>query len=598
MNHNAPAGVFLHKKDIRLHDHIHPVTLAHPQDIPAAFISGAHMRNPIQEHGQAILRNPLLNKGTAFTEEERERFQLHGLLPCNIETIKQQLFRTRIAFSTKKTPMEQHIYLRALQDRNEVLFYRFIVDNLEEMMPIIYTPVVGEACQYFHHIYRQHRGIFISYPEKDRMESILKAVAAERTIRVMVVTDGERILGLGDQGAGGLGIPIGKLSLYTACGGINPANTLPIILDVGTNNEEKLNDSEYLGWRHPRITGQAYDKFVDQFIQCVKTYFPQALLQFEDFAQSHAYPLLERYRDALCSFNDDIQGTAAVAVAAIIAATQISGMPLKDHRIALLGAGSAGCGISEQLVKVMISQGLTEQEARDRFYLVDRLGLLQTENSTLLPFQKPFTRNQETFETWQVLDSQHITLREVICHAKPTILLGVSAQPNQFTQSMVETMSSYCERPIIFPLSNPTSRVEATPTDLLRWSHGKALVATGSPFEPVQIGDERISIAQCNNAYIFPGIGLGVVAANIHRVTDSMMMSAALALSELAPAMKTGTGRLLPELSTIRQVSQHIAKAVIREAIKEGLIESRSETVLDELINTTMWEPIYQPLGL
>ncbi|KTD23235.1 NAD-dependent malic enzyme [Legionella londiniensis] len=548
----------------------------------------------VKECGRTLLRDPLLNKGTAFTAEEKEALDLMGLLPCSTETIEDQLLRCRDAYSAKITPLEQHIYLRALQDRNEILFYRFIIDNLEEMMPIIYTPVVGEACQYFHHIYRQPRGLFISYPEVHKMDAILSSLAKRRDVRVIVVTDGERILGLGDQGAGGLGIPIGKLSLYTACGGIDPAQTLPVILDVGTNNQEKLADPEYLGWRHSRISGDEYDEFVDQFVKGVKRHFPKALLQFEDFAQLHAYPLLERYRNELCTFNDDIQGTAAVAVAAIIAATNVCGIPLKEHRIALLGAGSAGCGISEQLVCAMINQGLSESEARSRFYLVDRFGLLHDKMADLLPFQKPFARNHGNLQGWDLKTPPQIGLQDVVNNAQPTILLGVSGQPQQFTQAVVQSMASYCPRPIIFPLSNPTSRAEAAPIDLLNWTKGKALIATGSPFEAVNYNGHLIPVAQCNNSYIFPGVGLGVVAAHARRVTDGMMMTAALALSELAPAMKTGEGRLLPELNSIREVSQHIAKAVIKKAIEEDHADNMTDEDIEKKIKETMWYPDYQ----
>ncbi|KTC71703.1 malate dehydrogenase [Legionella birminghamensis] len=548
----------------------------------------------INGRGQEILRDPLLNKGTAFTEAEKELFELHGLLPCNTESILEQLRRCRDAYDAKDSPLEKHIYLRALQDRNEVLFYRFVMDNLIEVLPIIYTPVVGEACQQFHRIYRQPRGLFLSYPERDKMEKILASVAKHRRIDVIVVTDGERILGLGDQGAGGLGIPIGKLSLYTVCGGIHPAHTLPIVLDVGTNNQEKFNDPEYLGWRHERVTGDDYDQFIEQFVQSVKKCFPNVLLQFEDFAQQHAYPILEKYRDQLCTFNDDIQGTAAVAVAAIIAATRVSGMPLKDHRIALLGAGSAGCGISEQLVQAMINQGLSEAEARSRFYLVDRMGLLHEGMETILPFQKGFVRSENALKTWSVNNRQQIGLFDVINNAKPTILLGVSGQPNQFTEPMIRAMASYCDRPIVFPLSNPTSRVEATPHQILEWSAGRALVATGSPFEPVTVGSHQIEISQCNNSYIFPGVGLGVVAGKARRVSDKMMMAAAMALSDLSPAMIKGEGALLPELKVIRDVSRHIAKAVILQAIKEKHADKISDADIETAIKETMWYPEYQ----
>ncbi len=545
-----------------------------------------------------LLRDPILNKGTAFSLQERDEFALHGLIPTTVETLEQQVIRCLDAYSAKEEPLEKHIYLRALQDRNEVLFYRFIIDNLVDILPIIYTPVVGQACEMFSHIYRQPRGVFLSYPERDKLDSIIQNIASTRSIKVIVVTDGERILGLGDQGAGGLGIPIGKLSLYTSCGGIHPSNTLPIILDVGTNNKERLDDPEYIGWRHARISGKEYDDFVDQFVQSIKRHMPHVLLQFEDFAQQHAYPLLERYKDQLCTFNDDIQGTASVAVAAILAATRVTNTPLKEHRVALLGAGSAGCGISEQLVHAMMNQGLSEEEARSRFYLVDRYGLLHDEMTDLLPFQKGFVRSSTSLQNWKLEKKGEITLTDVINNAQPTILLGVSGQPNQFKEAMIKTMLSYCERPIIFPLSNPTSRAEAIPQDLLNWTAGKALIATGSPFEPVAINGHKIEIAQCNNSYIFPGVGLGVVAGQAKRVTDLMMMAAAVALSELAPAIRTGEGRLLPELNSIREVSQHIARAVILQGIKEGHIGPMNDNEIDDSIKRTMWTPQYEPYVL
>jgi malate dehydrogenase (oxaloacetate-decarboxylating) len=548
----------------------------------------------VTKKGMELLKDSLLNKSTAFTAEEKELFELHGLIPSTVETLEEQVTRCQGAYSAKTTCLEKHIYLRALQDTNEVLFYRFILNNLEDIMPIIYTPIVGEACERFSHIYRQPRGLFLSYPERDKMEQVIQSIAASRQIKVIVVTDGERILGLGDQGAGGLGIPIGKLSLYTSCGGIPPENTLPIILDVGTNNQERLDDPEYIGWRHQRITGKEYDDFVDLFVQNIKKYMPNVLLQFEDFAQQHAYPLLERYKDQLCTFNDDIQGTAAVAVAAILAATRVANTPLKDQRIALLGAGSAGCGISEQLVQAMVNQGLNEAEARARFYLVDREGLLHQGMSELLPFQKGLAQSPDALKKWHLANANQISLLDVINNAQPTILIGVSGQPNQFTETIVREMASYCARPIIFPLSNPTSRAEARPEDVLCWSNGKALIATGSPFEPVTINGHQIDIAQCNNSYIFPGVGLAVVAGQAKRVTDHMMMAAAIALSELAPAIKTGEGRLLPELTSIREVSQHIAKAVIMEGIKEGHIKPMSQEEIQHVITKTMWTPQYE----
>lgn len=465
------------------------------------------------------------------------------------------------------------------------------------MMPIIYTPVVGDACEKFHHIYRQPRGLFLSYPQKNKLDGILKHITEQRDIKVIVVTDGERILGLGDQGAGGLGIPIGKLSLYTACGGIAPENTLPIVLDVGTNNQERINDPEYLGWRHCRETGDNYYDFVDEFVTSIKKHFPDTLLQFEDFAQQHAYPLLKKYQNELCTFNDDIQGTAAVAVAAIVAACKVAGVKLSSQKVALLGAGSAGCGISEQLVNVMVHEGLTEKEARERFYLIDRNGLLLDSQKDLLPFQKPFAKDRRLFAQWKLQNPEHISLAEVIDEAQPGILLGVSGQPGMFTEQHIKNMAKAHKRPIILPLSNPTSHCEAVPEDILKWTDGQALVATGSPFQPVVIHGRSIEIAQCNNSYIFPGVGLGIVSSGARRVSDQMMMAAAIALSDLAPAMETGEGRLLPELKHIREVSRHIASAVIHQGIKEGHIDPMDEKEINDKIDKTMWYPNYQELS-
>lgn len=552
------------------------------------------MPKMIANHGHVLLRDPLLNKGTAFSQEERNLLELNGLLPPHIETIEEQVERCYEAFCEKTSDIQKHIYLRSLQDTNETLFYHLLQDHLEEMMPIIYTPTVGEACEHFHHIFRKPRGLFLAYPDRAHMDSILASTADRMDVRVIVVTDGERILGLGDQGNGGLGIPIGKLSLYVACGGINPALTLPIILDVGTNNKALLDCPEYLGWRHERISGEEYDKFVDQFVQGVKTHFPNALLQFEDFAQQHAYPLLKRYQDSLCTFNDDIQGTAAVTVAAIVAATRVAKIPLKEMNVCVVGAGSAGCGIAEQLVHVMVDQGLSEMDARQHFFMVDRNGLVHSKMSGLLPFQQQLCQQVEHLEQMGFDTSKDISLLDVIDKAKPGVLLGVSGVPGLFTEEVIKTMATHQKQPVIFPLSNPTSRAEATPKDILNWTDGKALVATGSPFEPVTIGSKTIPIAQCNNAYIFPGMGLAIVASHAKRVSNTMMMTAALALSDLAPAVITGEGRLLPELHTIRTVSKHIAETVIQQGIKEGHIHSMNEAQINQVIEETMWSPEYK----
>ena len=413
---------------------------------------------------------------------------------------------------------------------------------------------------------------------------------------MIVVTDGERILGLGDQGAGGMGIPIGKLSLYTACGGIHPATTLPILLDVGTNNQDRLNDPLYIGWKHERIAGAEYDAFVDAFVQAVKRTFPGVLLQWEDFAQNHANRLLERYRDQLCTFNDDIQGTAAVTTGALLAAVAVTGNRLRDHRVAIVGAGSAGCGIAEQLVAAMVEEGLSESEARFQFFLIDRPGLLHDGMNDLRPFQRKLAQPMDRVIGWRPAEGKPIGLLEVIENANPSILIGVSGQPHTFTEEAVRAMARQVARPIIFPLSNPTSRVEAAPADLIAWTDGRALIATGSPFEDVSYGGRRYPIAQCNNSYVFPGLGLGVRAVKACRVSDTMLMAAARALADTAPVRRDPGGALLPPLSESRQVSRTIALAVAAAARREGLAESDRADDLERLVDEKMWRPEYRPM--
>ena len=515
-------------------------------------------------------------------------------MPPNVETLNEQVLRSYEAYQTKTTDMGRHIFLRSLQDTNETLFYRLLSDHLTEMMPVIYTPVVGAACQRFSEIYRRARGLFIAYPERDRIDEMLDN-AMVQDVRVIVVTDGERILGLGDQGAGGMGIPIGKLSLYTACGGIDPAMALPVILDVGTNNEERLEDPLYIGWRNARIAGQAYYDFVELFVQAVKRKWPNALLQFEDFAKTHAAPLLGRYRDQLCTFNDDIQGTAAVTVGTLLSAVKVAGVRLCDQNVTFLGAGSAGCGIAEQMIATMIREGVSEAEARSRFFMVARPGLLHDRMSGLSPGQQKLVQPYERVEAWAGDAAAGISLMDVIQQAKPTILVGVSAQPGLFTEDIVKTMAAYTSRPMIFPMSNPTSRAEAVPEDLIRWTDGRALIATGSPFEPVVYKDRHYPIAQSNNSYIFPGLGLGILAVNARRVSDDMFMAAAVALSECSPALTDPQAALLPSLDNIRAVSRRIAVVVARQAQAEGLAERTTDDELEERINATLWEPEYLP---
>ncbi|WP_180169559.1 NAD-dependent malic enzyme [Acinetobacter sp. YH12021] len=542
--------------------------------------------------GNGLLELPLLNKGSAFSEEERTRFNLHGLIPHAIENIEEQSQRSYQQYSAFSDAINKHIYLRNIQDTNETLFYHLIEQHLSEMMPIIYTPTVGEACQRFSDIYRRHRGIFISYPDRAHIDDIVQNIN-KKNVKVIVITDGERILGLGDQGIGGMGIPIGKLSLYTACGGISPAYTLPITLDVGTNNPQLLNDPIYMGWNQPRISGEEYYQFVDQVLDAVKRRWPKALIQFEDFAQKNAMPLLNKYRDQICCFNDDIQGTAAVSVGSLIAASRAAGKQLKDQTIAFLGAGSAGCGIAEQIVAQMVVEGLSDAEARARVFMVDRFGLFTSNQPNLLDFQRKLAQSPERVAHWGNPEGV-ISLLDVIQNAKPTVLIGVSGQPGLFTEEVIKTLAANCERPIVLPLSNPTSQVEAFPADILEWTEGKALIATGSPFEPVNYQGKLYNISQCNNSYIFPGIGLGVIAAGATRVTDSMLIASSNALADCSPLLQDPNADLLPDLNEIQQVSKFIAFRVAKAAMDAGVAAVMSDEALREAIEANFWKPEYR----
>lgn len=542
--------------------------------------------------GSSLLETPLLNKGSAFTANERQHFNLTGLIPPMIESIQEQAERAYKQLCGFNSPINKHVYLRNIQDTNETLFYRLLDDHLEEIMPIIYTPTVGAACQQFSDIYRRARGLFISYPERENIDDILHNVN-KQNVKVIVVTDGERILGLGDQGIGGMGIPIGKLSLYTSCGGISPANCLPIVLDVGTNNESLLNDPMYMGWRQPRIDQDRYDEFLELFMSAIKRRWPNVLLQFEDFAQQNAMPLLERYKDKMCCFNDDIQGTAAVTLGSLLAACSAAKTKLSQQKVAFLGAGSAGCGIAEQIISQMKSEGLSDAEARERVFMVDRFGVLTDKMPNLLPFQQRLVQSQSLQAEWGI-ESDVISLLNVMEHAHPSILVGVSGQPGLFTEEVIKTMAKHVEKPIVFPLSNPTSRVEATPQDILRWTEGRALVATGSPFPPVSYGDEVFTIAQCNNSYIFPGIGLGVLASEATRVTKSMLMAASRALADCSPLGQKGEGPLLPPLSDIHEVSKEIAFWVAKTAQVQGVALQTSDEMIRRNIEKNFWRPEYR----
>ena len=543
--------------------------------------------------GNNLLELPLLNKGSAFSAEERSHFNLHGLIPHAIETIEEQSQRSYQQYCAFTDDINRHIYLRNIQDTNETLFYHLIENHLTEMMPIIYTPTVGEACQRFSDIYRRHRGVFISHADRGHIDEILHNVT-KKNVKVIVITDGERILGLGDQGIGGMGIPIGKLSLYTACGGISPAYTLPITLDVGTNNPQLLNDPIYMGLAQPRISGDEYYDFVDEVIAAIQRRWPDALLQFEDFAQKNAMPLLNKYRDQICCFNDDIQGTAAVVVGSLIAASRAAGKQLKDQVVAFLGAGSAGCGIAEQIVAQMVAEGLSDLEARARIFMVDRFGLITNNQPNLVDFQRPLAQDAVKVQDW-TNSADMISLLDVVQHAKPTVLIGVSGQPGLFTEEIIKTMASHCEHPIVLPLSNPTSRVEAAPSDVIAWTEGRALIATGSPFAPVNYQGKIYNISQCNNSYIFPGIGLGVIAIGARRVTHAMLMASSIALAECSPKLQDISADLLPELDQIQQVSRFIAFKVAQAAMADGVAPLMSDEALAAAIEKNFWTPQYRP---
>ena len=535
-----------------------------------------------------ILDDPLRNRGTAFTAEQRRVLGLDGLLPPAIETLDEQATRAIEVFRRRRTPIDRYVNLRELQDTNLVLYYRVLVDHLEEVLPIVYTPTVGLACQRFHRIFRRPRGLTLSYPMRDRLPELLRN-RRQANVDVIVVTDGERILGLGDQGAGGLGIPIGKLALYTAIGGLDPGRTLPIVLDVGTNNRERLEDPGYLGWRHERIAGTEYDDFVDRFVQAVEGELPGALIQWEDFASHNARPILDRYRDRICSFNDDIQGTAAVASGALRAAIGVAGSRPRDQRIVLLGAGSAAIGVADEIRHALVEDGLSPEDARRRFWIVDVDGLLTEEREDLSPEQRVYAR-----PAGEAGPGTGARLADVVWAARPTALIGLSTARGAFSEEVVRAMASHVERPIVFPLSNPTARSEADPADLERWTDGRALVATGSPYPPLErTGGRQVPVSQSNNVYVFPGIGLGVVAAQAARVTDGMLRAASATLGRLSPALSDPDAPLLPPISALRDVAAEVALDVAVAAVADGVAPERPADDLRRRIARARWEPVY-----
>ena len=562
------------------------------QSAAPAATPGAVVRTRLS--GFDLLLNPGLNKGTAFTEQERDIFALHGLLPPHIGTLEDQRERRKRALDSQPTPFAKYAFMRELQDTTETLFYSLIAHHIEELLPIVYTPTVGEGCQRFSEIWRKPRGLFLSYPNKHRIEQIF-AHPRYDNIRCIVVSDGERILGLGDQGAGGMGIPIGKMALYTALGGIPPEHCLPVLLDVGTDNETLLHEPIYIGWQHKRIRGPEYDDFVETFVSAVERRWPHVLLQWEDFAGSNAARLLERYRDRLCTFNDDIQGTAAVTTATLLAAVNATGIPLREQTVAMFGAGSAGIGILNMLLTAMQEEGLTEAEARRRVYAIDRNGMLVEGMEGLRPSQLSLARKREDLAGWKLTDSGAISLLDVVRNAGITVLAGASAQAGAFTEEIVRAMAGHTPRPVIFPLSNPTSRAEAAPADLLRWTDGRALVGAGSPFPPVEVNGRPLPVSQINNSYIFPGLALGILVSSARRVTDGMIMAAAKALAALSPARQDRNAPLLPPIADSRKVGLEVGKAVALQAVAEGIADADSSLSVEERLKAYVWEPVHRP---
>lgn len=543
--------------------------------------------------GAEVLKAPLVNKGTAFTLEEREALGLKGLLPPQVLTIDEQARRAYEQYSAQSNDLFKHVYLMALRDRNEVLFYRLLTEHMAEMVPIIYTPTVGTAIKRYSHEYQRSRGVYLSIDDPDGIEEALRNFGADSDdIDLIVATDGERILGIGDWGVGGIEISNGKLAVYVAAAGIHPDRVIPVVLDVGTNNERLLNDPLYIGNRHSRVRGARYDEFIEAYVNIASRLFPRALLHWEDFAIQNARPILERYRGNYRTFNDDIQGTGAVSLAVVLAAVKASRTPLAEHRIVIFGAGSAGIGITEQIRDAMVRQGLSEREANQRFWLVDRPGLLIDDYEPLLGFQQPFARRRDEVSGWSLSGAANSpSFFEVIRQVKPTILIGTSTVAGAFTKEIVQEMAAHVERPVILPMSNPTSSSEAVPADLIEWTSGRVLVAAGSPFEPVLYNNVCYTIGQANNAFVFPGIGLGAIVSGARLVTDGMIEAAAYAVAGMVDANRKGAS-LLPCIEDLRVVSATVAVAVANAAVADSVATVEHEDVI-QAVQDAMWQPTY-----
>ncbi|KAI8093886.1 malate dehydrogenase [Halteromyces radiatus] len=553
--------------------------------------------------GQELLDRPLLNKGSAFTQEERAIFSLSCLLPYEVDTLEQQVQRVSEQYDSIDTNLGKNTFLQSIHDQNEVLFFRFVLDHLVKVLPVIYTPTEGEYIEKYSHLFRRPRGVYLNYPEKERIqqmliEGILQQSLAADDVDLVVVTDSEEILGIGDQGVGGCGISVAKLVLYTVMAGIHPGRVLAVVLDVGTDNQTLLDDPLYLGWKHKRIRGQAYDDFVDFFVECVRGKFPNAFLHWEDFGLSNARRLLDTYRPKMATFNDDVQGTGAITLALLLAALQLQNVSLSNQRLAIFGAGSAGIGIADQVRRYLVQkEGLSENEALKRIWCIDKQGLLMEHDKEVSKVQQTYVKNKGDIQSW-TMESEQPQILDVIKNVQPTILIGTSTCSGAFTEKLIKSMASYCDIPIVFPLSNPTQLTEATPNDIIHWTNGKAIVATGSPFEDVEYNNRIYEVTECNNAFIYPGIGLGCIVAKAKHCTDDMIFAAANAICHCSPAFQSKdlTKSLLPDIKDIRLVSKKVAMAVAKEAMESG--ESRRDDIktmdaLEKMVDDYMWYPQY-----
>ncbi|KOO47076.1 NAD-dependent malic enzyme [Priestia koreensis] len=543
--------------------------------------------------GKDVLSTPMLNKGVAFTEEEREELGLDGILPPTVLTLEEQVKRAYRQFHSQPNNLRKNVWLNDLHNRNMVLFYRLLTEHLSEMLPIVYTPTVGQAIQEYSYEYHRPGGVYLSINDVDGIEKAFNNIGVDPDdIDLLVATDSESILGIGDWGVGGINIAIGKLAVYTAAAGIDPSRVLPVVLDVGTNNEKLLEDPLYIGNRHERIRGEKYDQFVDAYVEKAVELFPNALLHWEDFGNVNARNIIDKYGDKILTFNDDIQGTGAITLAAILSAVQVTNTELKDHRIVIFGPGTAGIGNADQMRKDMVLNGLSEEEAYQRFWAIDQRGLLTDDMDDLLSFQTPYARPATEVKDWERNGNGIISLLDVIKHVKPTILIGTSGVPGAFTETIVREMAKHVERPVIMPMSNPTSLAEATPENIIEWTEGKALIATGSPFEPVVYKGVEYEIGQSNNAFIFPGLGLGSIVVKAKLITDGMFAAAAKAVADMVDSRKPGAS-LLPSVKEIRSVSLAVAIAVAEVAVEEGIAQDPVEDI-EKAVKEAMWHPTYK----